>query len=44
MDSFLKYGHSYWNLLESKSKVDVVYIDFKKAFVSVTHDHLLNKL
>ena len=32
------------NILESKCEVDTVYMDFRKAFDSVCHDRLLNKL
>jgi len=31
-------------VIESKCEVDVVYMDFQKAFYSVSHDRLLQKL
>ena len=37
-------NNCYYLLLEAKSEVDVVYMDFRKAFDSVSHNGLLNKL
>ncbi len=44
VQQLVKFTHSICNAFSKKNHMDVVYFDIKKAFDSVPHDQVLNKL